>query len=213
MEFRRPMLWRRSVPALRGLYVWSNAAQRFTSFHPDLPSGLAEPVILRSGDGVWLDLREPASWVIPAATGMVGGLVTLGPICPVQRADQSCPDAPYEASLVVQDVDGVEVAVGRSGTDGRYQIALAAGEYTIVPQSPVGLPLPVAGPAAGDGCGRALDVGRHHVRLGYPVATRGLAVAFGRSAGRLAGGSVRRCATGVDKSVRRCGRGLHWRRP
>jgi len=44
------------------------------------------------------------------------------------------------------DADGVAIAEGRSGADGRYRIALAAGAYTIVPQSPVGLPLPIAGP-------------------------------------------------------------------
>jgi hypothetical protein len=132
--------------ALRGLYVWSSAAQQFASFHPDLPSGLTEPVTLNNGDGVWLDLRESATWEIPAATGMVGGLVTLGPLCPVQFEEQVCPDSPYEASLVVLDADGNKAAEGRSGPDGRYHIALAAGDYTIVPQSPVGLPLPVAGP-------------------------------------------------------------------
>ena len=132
--------------ALQGLYTWSAGTQRFTSFHPDLPIGLTEPVTLNNGDGVWLDLREPATWSIPAVVGMVGGLVTLGPLCPVQFEGLVCPDAPYEASLVVLDADGVAIAEGRSGADGRYRIALAAGAYTIVPQSPVGLPLPIAGP-------------------------------------------------------------------
>ena len=116
------------------------------SFHADLPSGLLAPVTLNNGDGVWLDVAEPVGWSIPAAVGMVGGLVTLGPLCPVQREDQACPDAPYAATLVVLDVDGVAVAEAQSGEDGRYQLALAAGDYTIVPQSPVGLPLPTAGP-------------------------------------------------------------------
>jgi hypothetical protein len=132
--------------ALRGLYVWSAEAQQFSSFHADLPSGLSAPVTLNNGDGVWLDVAEPVGWSIPRPVGMVGGLVTLGPLCPVQRQDQPCPDAPYAATLVVVDADGNEVAVGESGADGRYRIALAAGDYTIVPQSPVGLPLPTAGP-------------------------------------------------------------------
>jgi hypothetical protein len=66
----------------------------------------------------------------------VRGLVTIGPMCPVVQEDTPCPDEPYEATIVVEDGSGDEVATAQSGADGRFELALAPGSYTLVPQSP-----------------------------------------------------------------------------
>ena len=88
-----------------------------------------------------LDLLPPR----PAPTG-VQGLVSIGPQCPVQRSDQPCPDLPLEATLVLQDASGAEVARTTSSPDGLYRIAASPGSYILVPQPFGGSPLPFAGP-------------------------------------------------------------------
>ncbi len=80
----------------------------------------------------------------PGGSGLEG-VVTLGPLCPVQQLGVPCPDRVYSATLVVLDTDGVEVARVTSGGDGWYRVAVAPGEYTLVPQTPSGVPLPFAG--------------------------------------------------------------------
>jgi len=82
--------------------------------------------------------------VPPPGSGVMG-IVTRGPLCPVQQLGVPCPDEPYSATLVVLDSANAEVARTTSGTDGRYAIALAAGSYTMVPLSPPGVPFPTAG--------------------------------------------------------------------
>ena len=77
----------------------------------------------------------------PPSSG-IDGLVTIGPVCPVERIDTPCPDKPHQATIVVQDEGGREVARVQSGEDGRFRLALAPGTYTLAPQSsnPGGLP-------------------------------------------------------------------------
>jgi hypothetical protein len=84
---------------------------------------------------------------VPSGSG-VRGVVTLGPLCPVVREDQPCPDRPFEATLVLRDGGGNEVGRATSGADGRYEIAAAPGRYTLEPQPVDGRPLPFAGPIA-----------------------------------------------------------------
>ena len=69
-------------------------------------------------------------------TSGIEGLVTIGPMCPVEQIDTPCPDQPYQATLVVTDLQGDEVARTESGEDGRYRFELAPGTYTLVPWSP-----------------------------------------------------------------------------
>lgn len=77
----------------------------------------------------------------PTGESGVAGHVWVGPMCPVVRAGEACPDAPLEADLVVEDPAGRTVARSRSGADGAYRIALDPGSYVMVPQSPpAGLP-------------------------------------------------------------------------
>jgi hypothetical protein len=63
----------------------------------------------------------------------VRGTVLLGPTCPVEQPDASPCLAPYAAKLVITDSQGAVVAEVTSGSDGRFQIALAPGDYVIQP--------------------------------------------------------------------------------
>ncbi len=72
----------------------------------------------------------------PPASGETGiaGVVTIGPTCPVERADSPCPDRPYEARITIWQGDTL-VAETRSGSDGRFTARLAPGEYRVVGES------------------------------------------------------------------------------
>lgn len=70
------------------------------------------------------------------ANAGIDGLVTIGPICPAAREGMPCPDEPFAATVLIVDEAGDEVARVESGANGRFQVALAPGSYTLVPQSP-----------------------------------------------------------------------------
>ncbi len=76
-----------------------------------------------------------------AQTGETGiaGYVTLGPTCPVQRADLPCPDRPYSARITVWR-DGQMVAETTSSDDGWFKVILEPGAYRLVGESPGTLP-------------------------------------------------------------------------
>jgi len=91
----------------------------------------------------------PAACGAPAATGDSGieGQVTIGPMCPVERVDQPCPDKPFQAEVTVESAaNGREMLRFTSGADGRFRVALAPGTYRLVPRSPQGGALPRAEP-------------------------------------------------------------------
>ena len=67
----------------------------------------------------------------PAPSG-AEGRVTAGPTCPVQRADDPCPDKPVETTLRLLRNDGSVAATGQSGPDGTFRIAVAPGSYRLV---------------------------------------------------------------------------------
>jgi hypothetical protein len=62
--------------------------------------------------------------------------VTIGPTCPVETEGSPCDDLPYEATLIILDQAGSEVATVESDAEGLFSAPLPPGEYTIVPQSP-----------------------------------------------------------------------------
>ena len=68
-------------------------------------------------------------------TSGIEGLVTIGPMCPVEQIDTPCPDQPYQATIVVKDHRGVEVERIESGEDGTFSVALAPSEYTLLSHS------------------------------------------------------------------------------
>jgi hypothetical protein len=73
----------------------------------------------------------------------ITGLVTIGPISPVEQAGEPN-DKPYASTLQIEDAKGKTVAKVASDPDGRFTVALAPGSYTIEPQN--GHPYPVAPP-------------------------------------------------------------------
>jgi len=60
----------------------------------------------------------------------IRGTVTIGPTCPVERADSPCPPTPYAAKITVSKAGDV-VATATTAADGRFQISLEPGTYTI----------------------------------------------------------------------------------
>lgn len=97
-----------------------------------------------------LDLRFSAPSSSSTLSG-VRGRVTIGPMCPVMRVDQPCPDQPYRAVLIVRDSAGSEIARIEPAVDGAYALPLSPGSYLMAPLSPPVSRLPWA-PA------RAFDV-------------------------------------------------------
>jgi hypothetical protein len=60
------------------------------------------------------------------------GLVTLGPVCPVQAAERPCHDHPASASVTVT-LNGSEQVVESvtTGSSGRFSFALQPGRYVV----------------------------------------------------------------------------------
>ena len=72
----------------------------------------------------------------------VSGSVISGPSCPVvtEPPDPACADRPVaDAELVIVDAAGTEVTRVATDAEGRFSVALEAGEYRIIPQPVAGL--------------------------------------------------------------------------
>jgi hypothetical protein len=61
----------------------------------------------------------------------IEGRVLLGPQCPVVSEASPCPDKPVATEVIVVTRGGEEVARGRSGSDGRFRIAIEPGNYVV----------------------------------------------------------------------------------
>jgi hypothetical protein len=75
----------------------------------------------------------------PADSG-IEGQVLIGPMCPVVQQGQECPDQPYQATLIVNGLNGRKIAQVQTDAAGRFKIPLASGEYILHPESPNGIP-------------------------------------------------------------------------
>ena len=75
----------------------------------------------------------------PRGSG-IEGQVLIGPMCPVVQQGQECPDQPYQATLTVKSLDGLQIAQIQTDAQGRFRISLVPGEYILHPESPNGLP-------------------------------------------------------------------------
>ena len=71
-----------------------------------------------------------------------------GPMCPVVREGQDCPDRPYQATLTILDRSGREVLQFQTDEQGNFRVPLAPGDYILRPEAPKGVPYPVAGEQA-----------------------------------------------------------------
>ena len=65
------------------------------------------------------------------ADGGVQGVVTIGPTCPVERADSPCPDKPYQTEVIVLSSGGAELARAATDEEGRFNFALLPGDYRL----------------------------------------------------------------------------------
>jgi len=77
----------------------------------------------------------------PDAAQGIEGLVTMGPMCPVQTVDDPCPDAPYRAWIDVLTARGAHVTRFRSAEDGTFRVGLRPGQYILDPQTDGRLPM------------------------------------------------------------------------
>jgi hypothetical protein len=62
----------------------------------------------------------------------VEGSVHAGPTCPVERADDPCPDRPVETTLRLVRSDGSVAATGKSAADGTFRFTAPPGKYQLV---------------------------------------------------------------------------------
>jgi len=79
----------------------------------------------------------------PTDSGVEGQAVQ-GPMCPVIRVGEECPDQPYQAVITVRSPEGKRVAQVQTDEQGYFRIPLAPGEYVLHPESPEDSPLPYA---------------------------------------------------------------------
>lgn len=90
-----------------------------------------------------LFLLAACSSSIPADTG-IEGQVLIGPMCPVVRQGQECPDQPYQAVLIILTSAGRKVTQITTDADGKFHLPLAPGAYVMHPRAPQNSPMPFA---------------------------------------------------------------------
>jgi hypothetical protein len=76
----------------------------------------------------------------PPPDSGIEGTVLIGPMCPVMREGEECPDQPYQAVLTVTSPKGERIVQVQTEADGRFRIPLPPGEYILHPESPNILP-------------------------------------------------------------------------
>jgi hypothetical protein len=74
----------------------------------------------------------------------IEGQATIGPMCPVMKEGQECPDQPYQTWLIILDSQGQQVARIETDSEGKFRLNLPPGEYLIHPEIPADRPLPTA---------------------------------------------------------------------
>ena len=90
--------------------------------------------------GILILLLATCSAQPAVAANGVEGQVFIGPVCPVVQEGQECPDQPYQATLVVNNLNGREIAKVQTDIQGRFKIQLEPGEYILHPESPNVMP-------------------------------------------------------------------------
>jgi hypothetical protein len=106
-----------------------------------LLQGLMGALVALAWDGSGAAARAEIIMCDATATSGISGLVLIGPMCPVMRQDEPCPDHPFAATLIIRDSQGRELCAVSSGEDGRFLVGLPPGSYELVPLTgPGGLP-------------------------------------------------------------------------
>jgi hypothetical protein len=96
------------------------------------PDALAAPVPHPVNPTLASTLSSP-----DGATG-IEGQVSLGPMCPVAKKDEPCPDQPYQATLTVLTPAGEKILQFTTDAEGKFHLDLAPGNYLLRPESPKG---------------------------------------------------------------------------
>ena len=102
---------------------------------PSIPESTAAPI----------DLPRPTESVPPTepsdteTDSGIEGQVLIGPMCPVMREDQPCPDQPYQAVITILAENGTEIGRVQSDALGHFRVDLAPGTYTLRPEPGEGI--------------------------------------------------------------------------
>jgi hypothetical protein len=101
-------------------------------------------VALAAAVGCAVPLHTSSS---PPSDSGVKGMVTLGPISPVEQVGGPPNERPYAATIDVLAKGTTTVVVTtHSVADGRFTVRLAPGDYTLVPRAPGSGGMPHAAP-------------------------------------------------------------------
>jgi hypothetical protein len=79
-------------------------------------------------------------------TSGVRGTVTVGPQCPVVRAESPCPDTPFDGKVRAMQGEDDVVAEVQVDAGGGYRIPLEPGTYVVMAVVPGDGALPTAAP-------------------------------------------------------------------
>lgn len=84
----------------------------------------------------------PATKESPSGQSGIQGQVLIGPTCggPIRVGATECADKPYQATLTILDANGLQVTQIQTDAEGRFQISLPPGTYTLRPESDTPLP-------------------------------------------------------------------------
>jgi len=83
--------------------------------------------------GQWASTMTAPAKAEPTPAGSQGieGRATLGPTCPVARAEDPCPDKPHQATVDVLDSSGELVTRFQTRADGTFKVVLPPGNYVL----------------------------------------------------------------------------------
>ncbi|MCI0619854.1 hypothetical protein L0Y40_02355 [Candidatus Wolfebacteria bacterium] len=101
--------------------------------------GILAGVFFTKSREVFAPIVEPGGTEV---TSGIRGTVTLGPQCPVVQAGVPCPDKPYNTTIEIFRLGSNNpLAIITSNAEGKFEIPLAPGTYTVAPQG--GTPYPL----------------------------------------------------------------------
>jgi hypothetical protein len=76
----------------------------------------------------------------------VQGVVSIGPVCPVQHIDTPCPDKGFQTEVIALRAAGGEAGRTRTDADGRFVLPLPPGDYELTEDIATTLPRPTRVP-------------------------------------------------------------------